>query len=87
MADRGKETQLAGNMDEIQAIAARERRKSLMLRAWIVVGLFFMALPGTLLGFSNLLAISTHHGSGFLPAAWMQGHGHAHAHDHRHHHD
>lgn len=36
-----------------------------------------MALPGTLLGFSNLMAISTHHGLGSLPAAWMQGHGHA----------
>jgi hypothetical protein len=62
---------------DVQAIVARERLKSLILRAWIVAGLFFMALPGTLLGFSNLLAISTHHGSSFLPAAWMQGHGHA----------
>jgi hypothetical protein len=59
------------------SIARRERQKSLMLRGWIVAGLFFMALPGTLLGFSNLLAISAHHGSAFLPAAWMQGHGHA----------
>jgi uncharacterized protein involved in response to NO len=59
------------------AIAARERRKSLMLRAWIFAGLFFMALPGTLLGFSNLMAISAHHGLGALPAAWIQGHGHA----------
>ena len=33
------------------AIIARERQKSLMLRAWILSGLFFMALPGTLLGF------------------------------------
>jgi len=32
--------------------------KNLMLRAWIFSGLFFMAPPGTLLGFSNLLAIS-----------------------------
>jgi len=48
-----------------------------MLRAWIVSGLFFMALPGTLLGFSNLMAIATHHGLGALPAAWIQGHGHA----------
>ena len=63
--------------DEAKAIAATEREKSLVLRAWIFAGLFFMALPGTLLGFSNLLAISAHHGSGFLPAAWMQGHGHA----------
>ncbi|MGB7546395.1 MAG: hypothetical protein WBM14_01475 [Terracidiphilus sp.] len=59
------------------AIVARERQKSLMLRAWILSGLFFMALPGTLLGFSNLMAISTHHGLGALPAAWIQGHGHA----------
>ena len=59
------------------AIIARERQKSLMLRAWILSGLFFMALPGTLLGFSNLMAISAHHGLGTLPAAWMEGHGHA----------
>ena len=58
-------------------ITARERQKSLMLRAWIVSGLFFMALPGTLLGFSNLMAISAHHGLGALPAAWLEGHGHA----------
>jgi uncharacterized protein involved in response to NO len=58
-------------------IVSRERQKSLMLRAWILSGLFFMALPGTLLGFSNLMAISTSHGVSPLPAAWMQGHGHA----------
>jgi hypothetical protein len=48
-----------------------------MLRAWILSGLFFMALPGTLLGFSNLMAISAHHGLAFLPPAWLEGHGHA----------
>lgn len=62
---------------ENAGIIARERQKSLMLRAWIASGLFFMALPGTLLGFSNLMAISAHHGLGSLPAAWMEGHGHA----------
>lgn len=62
---------------EIATIIRRERQKSLMLRAWILSGLFFMALPGTLLGFSNLMAIATHHGLGALPAAWIQGHGHA----------
>lgn len=62
---------------ENAGIIARERQKSLVLRAWIFAGIFFMALPGTLLGFSNLLAISTHHGLGTLPAAWIQGHGHA----------
>jgi uncharacterized protein involved in response to NO len=63
--------------DSTHAIVARERQKSLMLRAWILSGLFFMAQPGTLLGFSNLMAISAHHGSASLPAAWMEGHGHA----------
>jgi uncharacterized protein involved in response to NO len=58
-------------------IIARERQKSVILRAWIATGLFFMALPGTLLGFSNLMAISARHGLGTLPAAWMEGHGHA----------
>jgi uncharacterized protein involved in response to NO len=61
----------------LRTIFARERQKSLMLRAWIAAGLFYMALPGTLLGFSNLLAISAHHCLGSLPAAWIQGHGHA----------
>ena len=60
-----------------KGIIARERQKSLMLRAWILSGLFFMALPGTLLGFSNLMAISAHHGLAFLPPAWLEGHGHA----------
>lgn len=55
----------------------REVEKSYLLRAWILSGLFFMAFPGTLLGFSNLLAISTHHGLSDLPPAWMEGHGHA----------
>jgi len=66
-----------GSSDSIRAIVARERLKSLMLRAWILAGIFFMALPGTLLGFSNLMAISTHNGLGSLPAPWIQGHGHA----------
>ena len=61
----------------ILPILVREKKKSLMLRAWIMGGLFFMALPGTLLGFSNLMAISAGHGLGTLPAAWLQGHGHA----------
>lgn len=61
----------------VHAILVREKQKSLLLRAWIVAGLFFMALPGTLLGFSNLMAISAGHGLSSLPAAWLQGHGHA----------
>ena len=64
-------------MSSTQEMVLRERRKSWMLRLWIATGIFFMALPGTLLGFSNLMAIASHHGLGALPAAWIQGHGHA----------
>lgn len=62
---------------QAQAMAVRERQKSLMLRVWIISGLFFMALPGTMLGFSNLIAISAHRSLAGMPAAWIQGHGHA----------
>ncbi|HEY2471879.1 MAG TPA: hypothetical protein VGI45_29105 [Terracidiphilus sp.] len=68
---------LPGILENPQSLAAVERTKSLILRAWIVAGIFFMALPGTLLGFSNLMAISAHHGAASLPPAWMEGHGHA----------
>lgn len=62
-------------VDDRTAILALERRKSRLLRFWIVTGLFFMVLPGTVLGFTNLLAISAHHGLGSLSAAWIQAHG------------
>jgi hypothetical protein len=68
---------LPGILDTTPSLAALERTKSLVLRAWILAGVFFMALPGTLLGFSNLMAISAHHGTGGLAPAWMEGHGHA----------
>jgi hypothetical protein len=68
---------LPGILDNAPSRAALERTKSLVLRAWILAGILFMALPGTLLGFSNLMAISAHHGAGGLPPAWMEGHGHA----------
>ena len=66
-----------GSFDRAPSLAELERTKSLILRAWILAGVFFMALPGTVLGFSNLLAISTHHGLGAISPAWIQGHGHA----------
>jgi hypothetical protein len=66
-----------GQVNSTQAMVLRERRKSVLLRLWIATGIFFMALPGTLLGFSNLMAIVSHRRLGGLPAAWIQGHGHA----------
>lgn len=58
-------------------LLAWERRKSLLLRLWIVTGIFFMVLPGTILGFTNLLFISVHHGLAGLSPAWIQAHGHS----------
>lgn len=58
-------------------IQIEQRARRTALRVWILGGLFFMALPGTLLGFSNLLAVSSAHGHAFIPSAWMEGHGHA----------
>lgn len=68
---------LPGILEISNDLVNREHTKSLILRAWVLSGLFFMALPGTLLGFSNLMAISAHHGLGSMPPSWMEGHGHA----------
>lgn len=56
---------------------AVERRKSLLFRMWIGTGVFFMVLPGTVLGFTNLLFIAAHHGLNGLSPAWIQAHGHS----------
>lgn len=68
---------LQGELTQTKSGMEWERQRSWMLRAWILSGLFFMALPGTLLGFQNLLAVSTHHGLAAVPPAWIEGHGHA----------
>lgn len=62
---------------ERRAQLAIERRKSLLFRLWIATGIFFMVLPGTILGFTNLLLISAHHGLNGLSPAWIQAHGHS----------
>ncbi|HEX4309695.1 MAG TPA: hypothetical protein VHZ25_06685 [Acidobacteriaceae bacterium] len=69
-----RETDSATERGEMLAF---ERRKSHRFRLWIATGIFFMVLPGTILGFTNLLLISAHHGLGGLSAAWIQAHGHS----------
>src|SRR5579875_200674 len=56
---------------------AREKALQRLLTAYIVAGLFFMLLPGTFLGFWNLLSISANHTVRSLSPAWLQAHGHA----------
>ena len=57
--------------------AARETTLSRLLMLYISTGLLFMLLPGTFLGVWNLLAISSHHATDSVSAAWIQAHGHA----------
>jgi uncharacterized protein involved in response to NO len=54
-----------------------ERRAARVLSAFILTGLVFVALPGTLLGVWNLLTIAGEHGSTRVSTAWIQAHGQA----------
>ena len=54
-----------------------ERRAARVLFAFILTGLIFVALPGTLLGVWNLLTIAGEHGSTRVSPAWIQAHGQA----------
>ncbi len=54
-----------------------ERRASRLLAAFILTGLIFLALLGTLLRVWNLLSISEHHASTAANVAWIQAHGQA----------
>ena len=57
--------------------ARTEAARSRLLRAYLAAGLFFMLVPGTLLGVWNLVQISAREAVGFVSAAWLQAHGHA----------
>jgi hypothetical protein len=54
-----------------------ERRLARLLGAFIVTGLVFMVLPGTLLGVWNLVGISSQREMAAISASWIQAHGHA----------
>ncbi|HKE20987.1 MAG TPA: NnrS family protein [Bryobacteraceae bacterium] len=54
-----------------------ERRLARLLAAYVVTGLFFMTLPGTVLGVWNLVGISSGKQLAAVSAAWIQAHGHA----------
>ncbi len=64
---------LAG--EAVYADPAPERRAARLLAAFVLAGLVFLALPGTLLGVWNLLTIAGHHTSSAASAAWIQAHG------------
>jgi uncharacterized protein involved in response to NO len=54
-----------------------ERRLARLLAAFIITGLFFMILPGTVLGVWNLMGISSQREMAAISTAWIQAHGHA----------
>jgi len=56
---------------------APERRLARLLAAFIVAGLVFLVLPGTLVGVWNLLGISSRRQADAVSAVWIQAHGHA----------
>jgi hypothetical protein len=53
------------------------RAQSRQLTAFITAGLFFMLVPGTLMGVLNLISAAGHHSIGRVSPAWLQAHGHA----------
>ena len=56
---------------------APERRLARLLGAFVISGLFFMMLPGTILGVWNLVGISSQQELAAVSTAWIQAHGHA----------
>jgi uncharacterized protein involved in response to NO len=67
-----------GNMPRCRTLSEpRDSRLSRMLIVYIATGLFFMLVPGTLVGVANLLTISANHTPRAADAGWVQAHGHA----------
>ena len=69
--ERDRENPLRGN-DPLP-----ERQAARFLAAFILTGLVFVLLPGTLLGVLNLLTIAGEHTGSGASTAWIQAHGQA----------
>jgi uncharacterized protein involved in response to NO len=69
--ERDRENPLRGN-DPLP-----ERQAARFLAAFILTGLVFVLLPGTLLGVWNLLTIAGEHTGSGASSAWIQAHGQA----------
>jgi len=61
----------------LYADPAPERRAGRMLAAFVLTGLCFLALPGTLLGVWNLISIAQQHSTSAASVSWIQAHGQA----------
>ena len=54
-----------------------ERRLARLLAAYLVSGLFFMILPGTVFSVWNLVGSSSQQEMAAVSTTWIQAHGHA----------
>jgi uncharacterized protein involved in response to NO len=61
----------------VDAQAQQEAQLQRLVSIYVVTGLLFMLLPGTLLGVWNLISISSQRSLSSLSASWLQAHGHA----------
>jgi uncharacterized protein involved in response to NO len=61
----------------VPAFLIREKKLIVLLSAYILVGLFFMLIPGTLVGVLNLFSISSQRSAAAASSAWIDAHGHA----------
>lgn len=66
-----------GRQSPLPADPVPERRLARLLAAFIAAGLFYLVLPGTLLGVWNLVYISSRQDTESISLAWIQAHGHA----------
>ena len=55
----------------------REKLLIILLASFLISGVFFMLIPGTLLGVLNLIQIGSQHNARAVALAWIQAHGHA----------
>lgn len=72
-----KAASCADSRQPLPAFLVREKKLIALLSAYILVGLFFMLIPGTLVGVVNLFSISSERSASGASAAWIDAHGHA----------
>src|SRR3569623_504194 len=69
--------ELTAGGEPADTYAQRESQLQRVLIAYIVSGLLYKLMPGTLLGIWNLISVSNQQHVDALRPAWLQAHGHA----------
>lgn len=68
---------LPSNSSELNPLLLRERNLIRVLTAFLATGIFFMLIPGTLIGVLNLIQIGNLKDARAATTIWIQAHGHA----------